>query len=53
MSDHHAPIKCGCTHKFQDSRYGPGLRVVTPINKALAKPGAAHWRCTVCRREHQ
>ena len=44
-------VKCVCKHEFQDKRYGPGMRVTTPVNKALKEGRDAH-RCTVCRREH-
>lgn len=47
-------LYCGCTHclggtagaKFQDSRYGVGMRVhnaVPVTNKSDEK-----WRCTIC-----
>lgn len=37
--------KCGCTHPWQDKRYGKGKRV---MNKTT-KDGV--YRCTVCSKE--
>jgi len=46
-----APVKkkCvgGCTHPFQDERYGKGVRLMNPI----ASGGFPKYRCTVCSRE--
>lgn len=50
----HDPIrvKCTCTSPFQDSKYGQGMRVGTPINNSrksgsnLSKAG-----CTVCGKD--
>jgi hypothetical protein len=38
--------KCNCVHKFQDEKYGNGIRV---MNKMTKKEG---FRCTVCGKEH-
>ncbi len=35
---------CGCTHEFQDVKYGAQKRV----HNRGGKPAAWHWRCTVC-----
>jgi hypothetical protein len=37
--------KCGCDHKYQDEKYGPGMRV---HNKCVKKGTSTPWRCTVC-----
>ncbi len=37
-------IFCGCTHEFQDKKYGPQKRVHNRGGKA----GQWHWRCSVC-----
>jgi len=39
-------LKCSCRHKFQDARYGEGMRVHNFARKG--HNGAAGWRCTVC-----
>lgn len=44
-------VKCDCKHQFQDSRYGPGMRVTTPVNKEQQQKRFV-VRCTVCGREH-
>lgn len=38
--------KCDCEHKYQDKKYGPGMRVMNPMTKTDGV------RCTVCAREH-
>ncbi len=38
--------KCTCEHEYQDSRYGPYMRVHT----SCVKPPIL-WRCTVCSKE--
>lgn len=44
-------VNCSCVHEFQDKRYGKGVRIANPINKAIKEGRDAH-RCTVCGREH-
>ena len=39
--------KCTCENKFQDERYGNGIRVMS-----ICKQGA-EVRCTVCGTEHR
>ena len=41
-------LKCVCTHEFQDSKYGKGMRVHTNTMKT---PLGKVFRCTVCERE--
>ena len=38
--------KCDCKHKFQDEKYGKGMRV---HNERAGKDGGC--RCTVCGKE--
>lgn len=33
--------KCGCYHKWQNEKYGDGMRVVNPLK-------AGGFRCTAC-----
>ena len=44
-------IKCVCTNKFQDDRYGRGNRVMNRKSKATVGQRQS-YRCTVCTREH-
>jgi hypothetical protein len=38
-------MACTCEHRYQDGRYGKGLRVHNPMRRV----GNAHqYRCTVC-----
>lgn len=37
---------CYCTSKYQDARYGMGLRLHNKCTKQM--PGQQNWRCTVC-----
>lgn len=39
-------LKCTCKHKYQDTKYGPGMRVHTYGESSIRGKG---WRCTVCR----
>ena len=38
--------QCSCHHKYQDKRYGKGMRVHNFGPKA--NKGNPGWRCTVC-----
>ena len=38
---------CTCTHPYQDTHYGHGMRIGNRVN---AKEGNV-YRCTVCARE--
>lgn len=40
--------KCNCESKFQDERYGKGMRV---HNECASKDGK--YRCTVCGKEKE
>lgn len=50
-------IKCGCSSflgnsagaKYQDSKYGNGMRAHNPIVK---EPKGSNWRCTICEKEN-
>lgn len=44
-------LPCGCENKYQDQRYGKGMRVHNQA--ASPKPGVKTWRCTVCLREQE
>lgn len=45
-------IRCNCKHDFQDTKYGPGMRLMNPTSKqADAKGGPTVYRCTVCSQE--
>lgn len=37
-------LRCTCKHETQDSIYGFGMRVHTPVRKMAS----GSWRCTVC-----
>jgi hypothetical protein len=39
--------KCDCSNNFQDTRYGKGKRVHTPLRKKMPT-ASQEWRCTVC-----
>jgi hypothetical protein len=40
---------CTCTNKYQDTRYGKGMRV---HNSGKPKSSSGElWRCTVCKSE--
>jgi hypothetical protein len=41
--------KCDCKHPYQDAKYGPGIRVHTPM--AGSKETSKMGRCTVCSKE--
>lgn len=41
-------LRCGCQHKYQDAKFGPGMRAMNPTVN-IAKHGGTH-RCTVCGR---
>lgn len=41
---------CGCSHAWQDSRYGKGKRVHNATKKLVGV--AQQYRCTVCGAEH-
>ena len=41
--------KCSCKHKFQDKRYGIGMRVHNPAVSKIDKDKKA-WVCTVCNK---
>lgn len=43
-------IKCTCKHKYQDEKYGPGMRVANA--KAVSGNGVTMHRCTVCGLVH-
>ena len=46
MGENSKIIKCTCEHKYQDKKYGKGLRV---HNKTVTKSGPSQeYRCTVC-----
>ena len=38
-------MPCGCTHEYQDAKYGAGQRV---WNIGKAANGSANATCTVC-----
>lgn len=40
-------MKCSCKHEYQDSVYGPGMRLFNPTGKT----GDSGYRCTVCGKE--
>ena len=40
-------LKCSCEHKYQDKKYGKGLRVHNPVKGRGDKPD---WCCTVCKK---
>jgi len=44
-------VHCDCNNEYQDSQYGPGMRVTTPANIEQAKGGFV-VRCTVCGKSH-
>lgn len=47
-------IKCRCTNKFQDERYGEQQRVANAMVKGAGIHGfLTGYRCTVCRAEHK
>jgi len=48
MSQNTKILSCTCANKFQDERYGAGLRVHNFATKGLN--GSAGRRCTVCVR---
>lgn len=43
---------CTCSHQFQDSTYGKGVRVCTPTVKVSADKVNRDVRCTVCGKLH-
>lgn len=40
-------IKCTCSNKYQDEKYGKGVRVANFGDKDKI------WRCIVCLKEHK
>ena len=40
-------VQCNCEHAYQDSKYGRGRRIGTPVMRP--EPSAS---CTVCGRVH-
>ena len=45
-------VKCSCEHKFQDERYGKGVRVANPMAYKDPKSKDIQVRCTVCSKVH-
>jgi len=43
--------QCTCQHKYQDSKYGTGMRVMNQKAKKERQPTV--YKCTVCKKEHQ
>jgi len=41
--------KCSCENKWQDKKYGKGMRV---CNETAGGSGAKQYRCTVCKTVH-
>jgi hypothetical protein len=41
-------IKCTCSHEYQDTRYGEGIRVASATAKQDVKNDRVDVRCTVC-----
>ena len=42
-------MSCSCDHKFQDEKYGKGMRL---FNRTAKTVGSSYvYRCTVCTRE--
>lgn len=41
-------LKCVCDHKFQDEKYGRGMRVMNPTGKS---DKGDKYKCTVCGNE--
>lgn len=41
-------LKCICDHKFQDEKYGRGMRIMNPTGKS---DKGDKYRCTVCGEE--
>ncbi len=39
-------LKCTCSHKYQDQKYGPGQRVHNPSKGNNDQD--VRWTCTVC-----
>ena len=39
-------VVCGCSHDYQDKRYGKGKRV------ACLQNNSERYVCTVCKKEH-
>jgi hypothetical protein len=44
-------IKCTCKHEYQDQKYGPGMRIWTPVKTPKDRPQIK--RCTVCNKEQE
>ena len=40
--------KCNCEHKYQDEKYGKGMRVMNELKSKQGVP--QEYRCTVCGR---
>lgn len=38
--------KCNCKHRYQDIKYGKGMRVCNQTREG-------NYRCTVCKAEHR
>lgn len=46
-----AKINCNCSHQYQDTTYGTGVRIATKTQKEPTQ-SSVEVRCTVCSKVH-